>query len=101
MSKSCIKWVGGKSKMANQLISMFPKHNSYIEVFGGAAHVLFSKPFSKMEVLNDLDGHLMNFWKIVKYRHQELIDSFKYILSSRELFMEYKRKFKTNDLVMT
>lgn len=90
MAQSPIKWVGGKSKLASRLISMFPPHICYVEVFGGAGHVLFTKSPSTVEVYNDFDGELVNFFKVVKYRHEDLIQAFDWILVSRQLFAEYK-----------
>lgn len=45
------------------LVSLIPPHIGYVEPFCGAAHVFFAKPVSKIEVLNDLDGELMNFFR--------------------------------------
>ncbi|MEM5592883.1 DNA adenine methylase [Niallia circulans] len=41
--KSPIKWVGGKSKLVNKLIPIFPEHKGYVEVFGGSAILLLNK----------------------------------------------------------
>jgi DNA adenine methylase len=90
MAKSPIKFVGGKSKLAPLIISMFPFHTCYVEVFGGAGHVLFAKPPSPVEVFNDKDGDLVNFFRVVKHRHEELIRAFDWVLVSRQLFDEYK-----------
>lgn len=92
---SPIKWVGGKSKLAPKLINMFPRHEGFVEVFGGSASVLFAKTRVKWEVLNDFNSDLMNFWKVVKEQNKEFIDSFDYILVSRELFNEYKAIYKS------
>jgi hypothetical protein len=95
--KSPIKWVGGKSKLARIILPMFPKHDGYVEVFGGSAYMLFSKEPSKWEVLNDYDSNLMNFWSVIKNAPDQFIDSFNYILVSRETFNIYKQKYKNND----
>jgi len=95
--KSPIKWVGGKSKLAKIILPMFPKHDGYVEVFGGSAYMLFSKEPSKWEVLNDYDSNLMNFWSVVKNAPEQFIESFNYILVSRETFDTYKQKYKNND----
>jgi len=95
--KSPIKWVGGKSKLINTLIPLIPKHKCYVEVFGGAGWLLFGKEPSSVEILNDFDSNLMNFWAIVKNAPDQFIRSFDYTLVSRETFNEYKRKYKEND----
>ena len=46
--KSPIKWVGGKSKLVEKLIPLIPEHKCYVEVFGGAGWMLFSKDKSKV-----------------------------------------------------
>ena len=98
--KSPIKWVGGKAKLSNVLLELYPPHyekQGYVEVFGGSAYMLFSKEPSKWEVLNDFDGNLMNFWSVVKTARQEFIKSFDYVLASRDTFNKYKMKYKNND----
>lgn len=95
--KSPIKWVGGKSKLVDKLIPLIPKHKCYVEVFGGAGWMLFAKEPSTVEVLNDLDSNLMNFWSVIKNAPDQFIRSFNYTLVSRETFDNYKRKYKQND----
>jgi len=65
---------------------MLPPHECYVEVFAGAAWVLFGKQPSKIEVLNDIDGEVINFFGVVKERPEELIASFEWDLVSREEF---------------
>ncbi len=97
MQKSPISWVGGKSKLVETLKEYIPAHAGYIEVFGGAAWLLFSKPRSKWEVLNDFDGDLMNFWSVVKEAPEQFINSFNYTLISRKTFEEYKEIYKKGE----
>ena len=86
MNKSPIKWLGGKSLLANKIISVIPKHETYVEPFFGAGQVFFRKPKSKFEVINDIHGELMNFFLMCKEQRQELINSFEYILTSRDYY---------------
>jgi DNA adenine methylase len=64
--KSPINWFGGKYYMANDIINLFPKHRVYVEVFGGAGHILFKKEPSVIEVYNDIDSGLYLFFKILR-----------------------------------
>lgn len=64
--KSPINWFGGKYYMANDIINLFPKHRVYVEVFGGAGHILFKKEPSEIEVYNDIDSGLYLFFKILR-----------------------------------
>ncbi|MBU3146619.1 DNA adenine methylase [Clostridium sp. CF012] len=97
--KSPIIWMGGKSKLVNTIVPMIPEHKTYIEPFGGAGWILFGKEptVSKLEVLNDFDCNLINFWDVVKNNHAELIKSFDYTLVSRKVFERYKEKYKLNN----
>lgn len=94
---SPIKWVGGKCKMVDKILPLIPKHKCYCEVFGGAGWLLFSKEPSKVEILNDFDNNLMNFWSVIKNTPEQFIRSFDYTLVSRKTFDEYKRKYKENN----
>ncbi len=86
MVNSPFKWVGGKSRLRKQIISLLPKHTCYVELFSGAAWVLFGKPRSDVEVLNDIDQELVTFFRVVKEKPKELIESFEWELVSRAEF---------------
>jgi DNA adenine methylase len=83
---SPIKWVGGKSRLRKHIIAAIPPHTCYVEPFAGAAWVLFGKPPSDVEVLNDRDQELINFFRVVKTRPEELLASFHWELVSRAEF---------------
>lgn len=72
---------------------LIPKHKCYVEVFGGAGWLLFAKEPSSVEILNDFDGELINFWSIVQNAPDQLVKSFEYELVSREKFNDCKIKF--------
>lgn len=92
MLRSPLKWVGGKSRLAQEIVKRFPAHTNYVEVFCGAAWVLFAKKMeeSRCEVLNDLDGELINFWRVVKHCRVEFAELASRLLCSRELFEEWR-----------
>ena len=83
---SPFKWVGGKSRLRKFIIPILPEHTCYIEPFAGAAWVLFGKPPSDVEIINDIDQELVNFFRIVKEKPEELIASFEWELVSRAEF---------------
>jgi DNA adenine methylase len=89
--------VGGKSKLVDKLLPLFPTHKGYVEVFGGSAIMLLSKDPSKWEILNDFDSNLMNFWSVVQKAHDQFISSFEWELVSRERYEEYKIKYKNGN----
>ena len=86
MVNSPFKWVGGKSRLRKQIIDLLPPHTCYVEPFAGAAWVLFGKPPSDVEILNDIDQELVNFFRVVKEKPEELIASFEWELVSRAEF---------------
>ena len=86
MLNSPFKWVGGKSRLRKFIIPMIPPHTCYVEPFAGAAWVLFGKPRSDVEVLNDIDQELTTFFRVVKEKPEDLIASFEWELASRAEF---------------
>ena len=83
-----LPWMGGKSRLAAHLAKVIQSrpHTSYVEVFAGAAHVLFYKPESKSETLNDINGELVNLYRVVQHHLEEFLRHFKWALVAREEF---------------
>lgn len=79
-------YFGGKSRLAATIISRLPKHKTYAEVFGGAAWILFRKRPGTLEALNDLDRHLMNFYRVAKYHSEALAAEIATLQPGREMF---------------
>ena len=67
-------WPGGKRNLLSTLRTHIPEHTVYVEVFSGSAKLLFAKDPSTSEVLNDLNGELINFFRVVKHRAAELAE---------------------------
>ncbi|MFO0915259.1 MAG: DNA adenine methylase [Pirellulales bacterium] len=80
-SAAPLKWHGGKSYLAERIVRMMPKHLHYVEPYFGGGAVFFRKPGHLIqghsEVINDLYGELVTFWRV---------------LQSRELFSEFQRR---------
>lgn len=95
-------WIGGKNYLKKEIVKRFPEDfDKYIEVFGGAAWVLFYKEPSKREIYNDYNSDLVNLFKCVKYHMPEFKRSLSYSLSSRQLFNELKENYHNNIKGMT
>jgi DNA adenine methylase len=84
MSKPLVPWIGGKRKLAKHLIPLFPDHSCYCEPFAGAAALFFMKPPARSEVLNDLNGDIINLYRVVQHHPDELYRQFRWTLSSRQ-----------------
>ena len=81
-----LSYIGGKNRLANRIIEIFPKHTTYVEAFAGGAQVFFRKEPSKVEVLNDLDGEIVNFYRVCQQHYEELLRYFRFVLVSRKWF---------------
>jgi DNA adenine methylase len=81
-----LSYVGGKRALAKRVIEMFPSHTTYVEAFAGGAQVFFHKAPSKVEVLNDLDGEIVNFFRVCQLHYEELLRYSRFVLVSRKWF---------------
>ena len=84
--KGPLSYVGGKVRLAPKIISMLPSHTTYCEAFAGGCQILFRKAPSKVEVINDLDGELINFYRICQNHYEELLRYLRFVLTSRKWF---------------
>ena len=66
ISAPVIRYHGAKFRLAPWVLQHFPPHTCYVESFGGAAGVLMQKPRSYAEVYNDLDGDIVNLFRMLQ-----------------------------------
>lgn len=81
-----LSYVGGKRPLANRIIEILPAHTTYVEPFAGGAQVFFRKPPSKVEVLNDLDGDIVNLYRVCQNHYEELLRYCRFLLVSRQWY---------------
>jgi DNA adenine methylase len=86
-----LSYIGGKRALANQIIATFPQHTTYVEAFAGGAQVLFRKEPSKVEVLNDLSGDVINFFRVCQQHYEELARYLRFTLVSLGWFEQLSR----------
>ncbi|WP_301669963.1 DNA adenine methylase [Neisseria benedictiae] len=66
---------------------MFPEHSCYVELFTGGAALFFLRPKpAKVGVLNDIDGQLVNLYRVVQHHFDEFVRQFEWMPTSREVF---------------
>lgn len=70
--KPVVPYHGGKGRLASWIVSLMPQHRVYLEPFAGSAAVLLAKPQSTHEILNDLDGNVVNFYRVLRERPEDL-----------------------------
>ncbi|EJA5988950.1 DNA adenine methylase [Salmonella enterica] len=85
-----VQWIGGKRLLAKHILPLFPEHTCYVEPFCGAAALFFLKKPSRVEVINDINGDLMNLYRVVKHHPEEFMRQFEWGLISREEYDRYR-----------
>lgn len=83
--KTPISYYGGKQKLAATILKLIPEHNLYCEPFIGGAAVFFAKEPSKVEVINDTNKELVNFYRQVQHDFVSLEKEIQITLHSRDL----------------
>jgi len=83
--KTPISYYGGKQLMARYILPIIPPHKIYIEPFCGGAAIFFAKEKSQLEILNDTNRELINFYEQVKNNFVELEKEIRISLHSRDL----------------
>jgi len=79
-------WYGGKFSHLNWLLPLLPVATHYCEPFGGSAAVLINRPPSPVETYNDLDGDVVNFFKVLREQKEPLIEAIGLTPFAREEF---------------
>lgn len=70
--KPTVPYHGGKGRLAEWITSLLPPHRIYIEPFVGSAAVLLAKRPAVHEVINDIDGEVVNFYRVLRERPEDL-----------------------------
>lgn len=65
-------YYGGKTTLGERIADAFPRHRHYVEPFAGSMAVLLAKAPAPFETVNDLDEHLMTFWRVLRDQPDEL-----------------------------
>lgn len=91
-----LRWVGGKSLLADEIISIFPSHKRYIEPFFGGGWVFFKKQPADHSIINDINSDLINLYQVVRDQPQELARLVAYTPKSDEVFKQYMLVYNTD-----
>lgn len=87
VTRPVMRYYGGKWRLAPWVIEHLPPHRVYVEPFGGAASVLLRKERSYAEVYNDLDGEVVNLFRVVRDRGAELVRAIEMTPFARDEFL--------------
>lgn len=88
--KCALKYPGAKNRIAGWICGNIPAHDVYLEPFFGSGAVFFNKQPAKIETINDLDDNVVNYFKVIREKSDELISALRMTPYSRE---EYNRSF--------
>jgi len=93
------KWPGTKYQLLPWLYQHFPNHDCFVDVFGGSGAVLLHKKPSSVDVFNDLNSGLINFFLVIQNPKtlKQFIEKAQWTLYSRELFFKYHETWKEQE----
>lgn len=83
-----ISYYGGKQQMLRHILPLIPEHQAYIEPFFGGGAVFWGKQPVKVEVINDINAHVINFYRQLKSNFNELKKLIDQTLHSRDQYKE-------------
>ena len=81
-----LNYPGAKWGMAAEIVSLMPPHRSYLEPFFGSGAVLFNKHPSAIETVNDIDGDIVNFFRVLREQPDRLAEAISLTPYAREVF---------------
>ena len=84
--KAVMKYPGSKWRLAKWIIDFFPEHHSYLEPFFGSGAVLFNKPRSNIETVNDLDGNVVNLFEWIRKDPEKLAHAIYFTPYARQVY---------------
>ncbi|MDX1993984.1 MAG: DNA adenine methylase [bacterium] len=85
-NKIAFGWYGGKYSHLEWLLPLLPETTHYCEPFGGSAAVLINRKPSPVETYNDIDGDVVNFFRVLRTQKDELLEAIGLTPFSREEF---------------
>lgn len=92
-----LNYPGAKWGMAQEIVALMPPHRSYLEPFFGSGAVLFNKPPSAIETVNDIDGDIVNFFKVLREQPEKLAAYVAMTTYSRDVFDDAHENRGTDD----
>lgn len=92
--RNVLKYPGSKWNIARQIVSFIPEHHSYVEPYFGSGAVLFNKPVSAIETINDLDSDVINLFRCIRKDSERLV---RLIMTTPFSRQEYDSQFEESE----
>ena len=96
--KTPLSYYGGKQKLASTILGFIPEHRIYCEPFLGGAAVFFAKEPSKVEIINDCNGEIINFYEVLKRDFPALEKEIEISLHSRKQHRQARVIYENPDM---
>lgn len=92
---------GNKTKIVNttSILSFFPAHDIFIDMFFGAGGVFFNKPLAKYNICNDLDSDVFNLFTVVTHQRKQLEEALFQMPIHDDLWQHWKRNPETDPIL--
>ncbi len=98
VAKTPISYYGGKQLMARYILPNIPKHQTYVETFTGGGAIFFAKEKSNLEILNDTNREMMNFYEVLQNDFVPLEKEINISLHSRDLHRKAWTVYNNSDM---
>lgn len=96
--KTPVSYYGGKQKLCKKILGLIPEHRLYCEPFIGGGAIYFAKPKSEVEVINDTNGELINFYRVVQRDFVSLEKEIRISLHSRDIHRKASVVYNNPDM---
>ncbi len=99
--RAILKYPGSKWTLAERIVGQMPPHKFYLEPYFGSGAVFFNKEPSDYETINDLDGNVVNFFRVCRDRPDELARAVNLTPFAREEFISIQEKAAGEEIQLT
>jgi DNA adenine methylase len=90
---SVFPYPGGKGRESDWILEKLPPHDTFVDVFGGSGAIIYNKPPSKNEVYNDINGDLVQFFRVLREQPDPLENWVRNVPYSRSVYDEWATAF--------
>lgn len=95
--RNVLKYPGSKWNVASKIVNLIPEHHSYVEPYFGSGAVLFNKPISAIETVNDLDYDVVNLFRCIREDPEKLA---RLVVATPYSRSEYDNTYKNDEIMV-